>query len=113
MLKKTNYILSINFNYNLETHSIIETRCIKRVSINSELKKDYLKAALKEYSADLSLEIYNDLQSIRMLILEKELTIEQTRLAMETSFDLLTDIETILSDDSDEMFLKIQLSPAI
>lgn len=114
MLNKTNYILSITFNYNSERNMIIETRCIKREVINSELKKEYLKAALKEYSADLYPAINKDLQNTRMLIFEKELTKEQIRLAMDKSFDLLVDIKKIFSsDDSNEILSKINLSPAI
>lgn len=114
-MKNMVYMLSINFNYDSETNTIIETRCIKRETKNNiESKKQYLKGSLKEYSADLSPEIYNDLQQTRMLILETELTSEQIRLAMTKTFDLFTDLESIISRDaSEEIVSKIQLSPAI
>lgn len=118
-MKPTNvfYTLSINFNYDSENHMIIESRCIKREYQDSNNKsnvKQYIKGNLKEYSAELTPEIYNELQNVRVLILEKKLTIEQVKLTINKNFNLFDDIQQILSDtDSEEILEKINLSPAI
>lgn len=97
MTQNSTYTLSINYNYDQEQNLIIETRTIKK---NMSFNKQFIKGSLKEYSAEVAPEIFNELKEKNRLMVETKLNNEQVDMAMDKSFDLFADIKRIFSNDN-------------
>ncbi|MEX3623628.1 hypothetical protein [Viridibacillus arvi] len=88
------YILSVNFNYDSEKDQVIETRFIVKDFKENSFRKQFLKASMKTHpSKNVTQEIYNEVKISKLIIIEKELSYEQTKIAMNKKFDLFNDFE--------------------
>lgn len=108
MIKNAIYILSVNFNYDIEKDMVIETRCIKREMKDlTGTKKQFIKAGMKRHPAfRVRSDLYDMVKTSNAVVIEKEITFEQAKLVMDKTIDLFDDIEHCNSNNELQLMVE-------
>lgn len=104
------YKLSVNYNFDTELGLVFETRSIQReyTDVAHNKRKQFLKADMKEHTLNNRINnriLHETNRDSNLVIIERELTNEQIKVAMEDSFDLFTNIHQIETQNDSLLFV--------